>query len=91
MTVTVFLSLKICFGNGQDFCFLLYHDLDQIEVKGRDSNAGRVEGMCQPEDIHIAAVKKRRRGKCKDQNRDRVLSKEKAVEEKGTKRKGERD
>lgn len=39
--------------------------------------------MCQPEGVHVTAVKKRRRGECKDQNRDRVLSKEKAVVEKG--------
>lgn len=50
-------------------------------MKGRDSNAGREEGMCQPEGIHVKAVKKR--SECKDQNRDRVLSKEKAVVEKG--------
>ena len=90
LSMTDFLSLKICFGTRQGFSFLLYCDLDQIEVKGRESNAGRKEGMWQPESIHITAVKKRR-GECKDQNRDRVLSKEKAVVEKGRRRKGERE
>lgn len=27
-------------------------------MKGRDSNAGRKDGRCQPEGIHIMAVKK---------------------------------
>lgn len=83
LRVMNFLSLKICFGTRQSFSFLLYCEFHQIEARGRDSNAGRKEGMCQPEGVHVTAVKKRRRGECKDQNRDRVLSKEKAVVEKG--------
>lgn len=43
--MTEFLSLKMCFGTRQGFFFSFTVNLDQTEVKGRDSNAGRKEGM----------------------------------------------